>query len=89
MTPERYDFLMLDVFGSDNAKELLEYIRDGFLSDGTATNYFMYSGKNVGVAHDPNGIDTIKAMAKLQLIQSFLTHNAEMQKVESKTTQGE
>ena len=30
MTPERYDFLMLDVFGSDNAKELLEYIRDGF-----------------------------------------------------------
>lgn len=89
ITPERYDFLMLTVFGNDNAKELLEYLRDGFLSDEKSTNYFMFHGKEVGVAHDPNGIDIIKAMAKLQLIQTFLDYNREMSKTESTITQGE
>jgi len=89
MTSERYNFLMLDVFGTENAKELLEHLRDLALDEGISTNYFMYSGKDVGIAHDPNGIDIIKKMSKLELIQTFLKYNQEMSKVESTITQGE
>ena len=39
ITNDRYQFLMLDVFGTDNARELLEYIRDGLLYDNTSVNF--------------------------------------------------
>jgi hypothetical protein len=74
LTNDRYQFLMLDVFGTDNARELLEYIRNGLLYDNTAVNFFMNNGKESLVGSDPNGLNSIKTMANLQMIQKFLDY---------------
>ena len=87
METDRFEFLMLNVFDNDNARELLQFLRDGLCNDAQFTNYLKSLGNNnYAIATDPNGLDAVKAMAKLNLIQSFLDFP---KNYKSNPTQGE
>jgi hypothetical protein len=73
MTTDRYNFLMLDVFGTDNAKEILNYFRDEYLSQQHRPNFPMSNGENIHIASDPNGLDSIRDMAVLEFIQTLIS----------------